>query len=117
MTKLKTLDLLKDRYAVLKDATSIKVTDNVPRVYGRYLIEILYNDDLCRSFIADSEEELFNTLQHLSDEKSILMTGQEWYNRFVEEYMKLEGQKSGGTIMPRVNAMDAAKLAAGIDHD
>ena len=51
-------------------------------------------------------------MHQLTNEK--LFTGPEFYDKFKKEYHKLEGQSKGGTIMPRGNALIAAKHAAGI---
>lgn len=74
------------------------------------------NDDCPR---CESEKRVVQGLSsHVVGRRSACLTGQEWYDRFSEEYVALEGRStSGGTGMPRTNALVAARKAAGLDEN
>lgn len=65
-------------------------------------------------------DEGFMTSQQADQQTSDILKvnrkldGQEWYDRFVKEYSHLEGKLSGGSVMPRSNAIEAAKKASGL---
>lgn len=60
---------LKQRYAVLKDCTDVRITD-VPGIADRYVIDIFYPDNKRRTFTANDQKGIEDALAKLSEEAS-----------------------------------------------